>query len=144
VFVYERPVRFEDVDAARIVFFPKFLAYCHEAMEAMLASLDGGYAGLVVGRQIGMPAVRVEADFEAPLRFGDVVRIHVIVEQLGRTSCALRYELFNAKTSELSARIRHIVVLSDLRVLKKLPIPDDVRAELVKHVPASPESSSKL
>jgi 4-hydroxybenzoyl-CoA thioesterase len=143
VFVYEKPVRFEDVDAARIVFFPKFLAYCHEAMEAMLAPLEGGYAGLVVDRQIGMPAVRVEADFEAPLRFGDVVRIQVTVEHIGRTSCALRYELFNAKTSQLSARIRHIVVLSDLRVVQKVPIPEDVRVVLEKHLP-SPESSSKL
>jgi 4-hydroxybenzoyl-CoA thioesterase len=142
-FVYERPVRFEDVDAARIVFFPRFLGYCHEAMEAMLAPLEGGYAALVVQRQIGMPAVRVEADFSSPLRFGDIVRIEVVVEHVGRTSCTIRYELFDAKTRQLSARVRHIVVLSDLRVVQKVPIPDDVRAILERHS-ASPASSSKL
>jgi 4-hydroxybenzoyl-CoA thioesterase len=144
VFVYERAVRFEDVDAARIVFFPRFLAYCHEAMEAMLASLDGGYASLVVDRQIGMPAVRVEADFESPLRFGDTARIGVLVEHIGRTSCALRYEIFEKKSGMLAARVRHIVVLSDLRVVKKVPIPDDVRAVLERHLPAAPASSSQL
>ncbi len=144
MFAYDRPVRFEDVDAAGIVFFSKFLSYCHEAMEALFAPLEGGYAGLIVGRRIGMPAVRVEADFEAPLRFGDIVRIAVVVEQMGRTSCTFRHELTNKKDGSLVARVRHVVVLSDLRVLQKLPIPDDVRAFLEKHIPSGPVSSSSL
>jgi 4-hydroxybenzoyl-CoA thioesterase len=144
MFAYERPVRFEDVDAAGIVFFSRFLSYCHEAMEALFAPLDGGYAGLIVGRRIGMPAVRVEADFEAPLRYGDVVRIAIVVEQLGRTSCTFRHELTNTTSGTVAARVRHVVVLSDLRVLQKIPIPDDVRALLETLVPSEPVSSSSL
>jgi 4-hydroxybenzoyl-CoA thioesterase len=144
MFAYERPVRFEDVDAAGIVFFSCFLSYCHEAMEALFAPLDGGYAGLIVARRIGMPAVRVEADFEAPLRYGDIVRIAVLVEQMGRTSCTFRHELTNKKDGTVVARVRHVVVLSDLRILQKIPIPDDVRAFLETHVPSGPVSSSSL
>jgi len=144
VFVYERPVRFEDVDAAGIVFFSRFLSYCHEAMEALCAPLEGGYAALIMDRRIGMPAVRVEADFEKPLRFGDVVRITVGVEHVGNTSCTFRYEMANATTGAVVARIRHVVVLSDLRVLQKIAIPADVRAALEAHLPGAPESTSKL
>ena len=136
MFVYERPVRFEDVDAANIVFFSRFLNYCHEAMEALLAPVVGGYAGLVVDRRIGLPAVRVEADFETPLRFGDVARIAVFVERVGNASCTFRYEFTRMKDNARVAVIRHIVVLSDLVKLKSKRIPDDVRAVLDRHVEA--------
>ena len=39
----ERPIKFEDVDAASIVFFARFLNYAHEAMERFFAPLEGGY-----------------------------------------------------------------------------------------------------
>lgn len=144
MFVYERHVHFEDVDAAQIVFFGRFLNYCHEAMEAMMAPLEGGYAGLVVGRRIGFPAVRVECDFEAPLRFGDRFRIEVTVEHVGNTSITFRYEFKGGAEDQLIARIRHVVVTTDLTELRKVKIPDDIRALVEKHLPKGPESSSNL
>jgi 4-hydroxybenzoyl-CoA thioesterase len=144
VFVYQRHVHFEDVDAAQIVFFGRFLNYCHEAMEAMMAPLDGGYAGLIVGRRIGFPAVRVECDFEAPLRFGDRFKVHVTVEHVGNTSITFRYEFFGLPDDRVIARIRHVIVTTDLTVLKKVKIPDDVRALVEKHMPKGPISSSNL
>src|SRR6516165_4446410 len=96
-FLFDRPVRFEDVDAANIVFFSRFLNYCHEAMEALLAPLDGGYARLIVERRLGLPAVHVEADFTTPLRFGDVARIAVTVPRVGNKSCTFRYDFTRAK-----------------------------------------------
>jgi 4-hydroxybenzoyl-CoA thioesterase len=132
MFVYQRPVRFEEVDAAGIVFFPRFLSYCHEAMEAMLAPLEGGYAHLVNVRRIGMPAVHVECNFAAPLRFGDVTRIEVTVDRIGKSSAVLRYKIGS------SAVVTHTVVLTDLDAMKSLPIPDDVKVILERHLqPAS-------
>jgi 4-hydroxybenzoyl-CoA thioesterase len=131
VFAYERPVGFEDVDAAGIVFFSRFFGYCHEAMEAMLAPLDGGYARLIVTRKLGLPAVHVEADFRSPLRFGDVVRIETTVERLGTSSVALRFDL--ARGADAIATIRHVVVLTNLETMRSAPLPDDVRAVLARH-----------
>ena len=39
-FVYRRTIRFADTDAAGVVFFPNYLAICHEAYEESLAD-DG-------------------------------------------------------------------------------------------------------
>ncbi|MFO0672802.1 MAG: acyl-CoA thioesterase [Polyangiaceae bacterium] len=88
MFVYERPVRFEDVDAAGIVFFARFLNYCHEAMEAFFGPLDGGYVRLINERHIGLPAVHLDVDYKAPLRYGDVARIEVTIPHVGRSSTA--------------------------------------------------------
>jgi 4-hydroxybenzoyl-CoA thioesterase len=127
---YDRPVRFEDVDAAGIVFFARLFSYCHEAMEDLFSSLDGGYVKLITERRIGFPAVRVEADFSAPLRYGDGVKIEVTVPHVGTTSCTLAYDLARAKDGAPIAKIKHVCVVSDLTRLAKIPIPDDVRAVL--------------
>ena len=65
-FTYSRAVRFEDVDAARIVFFARIFNYCHEAMEAFFGSVSGGYVDLILNRGVGFPVVHLESDFSAP------------------------------------------------------------------------------
>ena len=127
---HERAVRFEDVDAAGIVFFAHIFSYCHEAMEALFAPLDGGYVKLITERRLGLPAVRVAADFTAPLRYGDTAVIEVRVENVGVTSCTLAYTLTRARDGARVATVTHVCVLSDLRTLHKVKIPDDVRAVL--------------
>lgn len=131
--VYERPVRFEDVDAAGIVFFARFLGYAHEAMERFFDEVEGRYVGLITERRIGLPAVRVEADYRAPLRYGDVVRIETSCEKIGNKSAVLLYRMFRAGDSTLVAEIRHTVVTTSLDALKSCDMPQDVRAQLEAH-----------
>jgi acyl-CoA thioesterase FadM len=40
MFVHDRPVLFEDVDAARIVFFPRVLGYCHRFGDVARTSME--------------------------------------------------------------------------------------------------------
>lgn len=133
VHVYERPIRFEDVDAARIVFFARFFNYGHEAMESLFEGLEGGYVRLTMDRHIGMPAVHVEADFKAPFRFGDVARIEVTVPRIGTKSCAFRYAFFRKRDGVHAATVRHTCAVTDLQAMKAIVIPDDVRALLERH-----------
>jgi 4-hydroxybenzoyl-CoA thioesterase len=133
-------VRFDEVDAAGIAYFARFFTWCHDAMEAMLAPLDGGYVGLVSCRRLGLPAVHVEADFAAPMRFGEPVRIEATVERLGTSSCKLRFELTRGETAGGGrvATVRHVVALTDLASMRARPLPDDVRALLERHRVATP------
>lgn len=131
--IYERPIRFEDVDAANIVFFARFFNYGHEAMESLLGEVEGGYAHLILQRKIGMPAVHCEADFMAPLRFGDVARIQVTVPRIGHKSCTYNYAIYRQKDGAKIATLVHVCAVSDLVQLKAIPIPDDVRAVLERH-----------
>ncbi len=132
---YERPVRFEDVDAAGIVFFGRFFGYCHEAMEALFErDLPGGYVNLITKRRVGFPAVHVECDFVQPLRYGDVARIALVVERIGGKSCTFRYTLTRVADDVKVATIRHVCAVSDLVALRAIPVPDDVRAALERHL----------
>lgn len=131
--VYERAVRFEEVDAAHIVFFARFLAYAHEAMEHFFSSLDGGYIRLITERRVGLPAVHVECDFFSPLRYGDVMLVQVTAPRIGTTSATLRYDFTRKADGARVAKVEHVVVATDLTKMTKLPLPDDVRAALAAH-----------
>jgi 4-hydroxybenzoyl-CoA thioesterase len=131
--VVERPVRFQDVDPAGIVFFAHFGTYAHEAMETFFdRQVEGGYAGLVVGRRVGFPAVKLEVDYHAPLRYGDRVRIETTVSRLGNRSAVLRYRFRHGERD--IAEVRHTVVITDLDRMKSRDMPDDVRAALTAHL----------
>src|SRR5258706_10358628 len=108
--VLQRAVRFEEVDAAGIVFFGRFLEYCHEAMERFFDGIEGGYVKLITKRRIGFPAVHIEADWKSPLRYGDVTKIAVTVPRVGASSCMFRYRFTHASSDVEIATIDHVTV----------------------------------
>ena len=132
--VHERPVKFEEVDAAGILYFARFFTFCHDAMEHLFDALPGGYVGLITKRRIGFPAVHVAGDFRAPLRYGDVALIEVSVARIGETSATFRYELRRESDGADIASFEHVTVATSLDTMTKLRLPDDVRAVLEAHV----------
>lgn len=130
---YERPVRFEEVDAAGIVFFGRFASYCHDAMERFFDALPGGYAAMIMGRRVGFPAVHVTSDFKAPIRYGDIARITGTVTKLGTTSCHLAFSITRASDGVDVASMSHVHVCTDLTTMTKLTLPADIRAALETH-----------
>ena len=136
--VFERPIKFEEVDAAGIVFFARFVNYAHEAMEHFFGALEGGYAGLIMEKRIGFPAVHVEVSFKSPLRYGDTLRIETTAGKVGTRSAVFHYRMRNARTGELAADFKHTVVISDLVAMKSCDMPDEVRALLLAHHEPAP------
>ncbi len=126
-FLFVHRVRFEEIDAAGIVYFARFFTWCHDAMAAMLDPIEGGYAGLVRTRKLGFPAVHVEADYLSPLRFGDEVHVHVHVEKAGRSSAHMRFEMTRGDDGRKVATLRHVMALTDLTAFRSTPLPDDVQ-----------------
>jgi len=134
MFVHRRPVRFAEVDAARIVFFARYLEFCHDGLEALFGALDGGYPALTMGRDIGIPSVHAEVHWRAPLRYGDTARIEITVLKLGRTSITFRHRLVRDADDVVCADVRQVVVTALLATLTPVPLPDDVRALLAQHL----------
>lgn len=130
---YVRPIRFEDVDAAAIVFFARFLGYAHEAMEHFFGGLQGGYAHLILQRRVGLPAVKVNMSFHAPVKFGDVLRIETSTAHLGNRSATIRYRMFRERDGVLAAEVEHTIVTTNLDTLTSCAMPDDLRAILTDH-----------
>lgn len=136
VVVYERPIKFEDVDAANIVFFARFLGYAHEAMENFFAGLEGGYPRLIQERRVGLPAVHVEMSFTSPARYGDVLLIETSIVRLGGRSAVFRYAMKHKKDAKPVAEVKHTVVTTDLDALRSIAMPADVRQAFQNHLEA--------
>ena len=137
MFVFTRAVRFAEVDAAGLVFFPRYHEYCHDALEALFGELPGGYAHLFRARDLGVPTVRLETDFTAPLRFGDVARFEITVERVGRTSLTFRHVIYRAHDRVVAATVRQVVVVARISTLTPVAVPDDIRRLAEAHlVPA--------
>lgn len=135
---YERPIRFEDVDAARIVFFGRYLFYAHEAMEHFFSGLEGGYPRLILERGVGLPAVDVNVKFSAPVRYGEVLSIETTTAHLGNKSAKLRYRMRRTGDGVVVAEVLHTVVTTDLAAMRSIEMPADVRAVFEAHLEAAP------
>lgn len=134
MFRHVRPVRFAEVDAARIVYFARYLDFCHDALEAFFGELPGGYPHLTMVRGLGIPSVRVEVDYLAPLRYGDTALMDVSVERLGQRSITFVHSLTRAADGVRCAAVRQVVVLCRLDDLVSVDIPEDLRALLTPHL----------
>jgi len=129
---YTRPIRFEEVDAARILFFARFLNFAHEAMEHFFGGLEGGYAKLINVRQVGLPAVDVKMRFFAPVRYGDTLEIDTFTQKLGTRSAVLLYRM--RRGDAVAAEVEHTVVTTDLARMVSVDMPADVRDIFSEHL----------
>lgn len=130
---FRRPVRFDEIDAAGFVYFPKVVALAHEALERLLEDArPGGYASWVIGDRIGLPCVHVAADFEAPLRFGDVIMVTTSVVKFGTTSVTLLVDVTRADGVHC-ATIDYVVACAELHGPSKRPLPPELRDALARY-----------
>ena len=79
--------RFGDIDDAGIAYYPRFFHYFHGAFEDWWQDALGiPYRDLLREEDLGFPAVHVESDFYAPIRYGDEPWVHLGVARVGRSS----------------------------------------------------------
>ena len=79
--------RFGDIDHAGIAYYPSLLHYFHVAMEDWWEEgLGRPYPALLIEDNYGMPAVKLEAEFFAPISYGDKPEICVGVLAVGNKS----------------------------------------------------------
>jgi 4-hydroxybenzoyl-CoA thioesterase len=140
-FTFTTPIRFADVDHAGIVYYPRFFHLFHLAFEELFRQRMGAraYVELLDARRVGFPAVRAEADYKFPLRFGDTADVELSVSRLGGKSITFRYRVFRAAEPDrprvLAAEGQVVCAVTDLTRFVAIPVPDDVRgmiADLVE------------
>jgi 4-hydroxybenzoyl-CoA thioesterase len=129
-FSTERRIRFSDCDPAGIVFYPQYFVMFNGAMEDWVDAIGIGFENLVAQRRIGLPSVRIEADFQAVSRMGDRVNLVLDVERVGEKSITLAWRCVSADTGEVRMAMKQVVVTTSLETHKAVPIPADFRAAI--------------
>jgi len=130
-------VRFGDLDAAGIAYYPNLVNFLHEAFEDFFAGHVGRPYPEVYAEGIGFPTVKVEMEFLHPVHYGDRVTVSVIVERVGRSSVQIRYE--GAVGARPVFRARNVAVVVDMKSFRPIQIPPWLRDrfEAAKDSPAT-------
>ena len=92
-FILNFPVRFQDVDAAGVLFFGRIYDYCHHAYEEMMESEGVDRALYFAGASYLVPIAHSEADYRKPIRHGERIQVRIDVTRVGKASFTLRYHV---------------------------------------------------
>ncbi|HEX7439362.1 MAG TPA: thioesterase family protein [Caldimonas sp.] len=126
----ERLIRFSDCDPAGIVFYPQYFVMFNALVEDWITEDFGiGYGALVMERRVGLPTVRLEADFSAISRLGDRVTLALEVERLGTRSLTLALRCEGADGVPRMT-MRQVLVATSLDTHRAIPLPADLRAAI--------------
>lgn len=129
LFSEARIIRFQDVDAAGIIFNPRVIEYFSDAYFSMVRAGGFDVPTLLRTGEVGFPVVHAEADYLAPLRFGDAIRVEIVAASVGETSYRLGFRV-KGPDDRAAAVGQTVQVCIDRRTFKPHPIPDDLRAIL--------------
>ncbi|MDM0034751.1 thioesterase family protein [Variovorax sp. J22P271] len=130
----ERLIRFSDCDPAGIVFYPQYFVMFNGLVEDWVDAMGIGYRHLIADQRIGLPTVRLEADFRAVSRFGDSVTLELAVERLGTRSLTLALQCVGAD-GEMRMQMRQVLVTTSLETHRALEIPAALRDAILRGLP---------
>jgi 1,4-dihydroxy-2-naphthoyl-CoA hydrolase len=132
-----RKVRFQEVDAAGVLFYPRLLEYFSDAYLGLLASGRVDLWGRIADGSFRTPIVHAEADYLAPLRFGDTATVEIAGARAGERSFTLGFRVL--RQDGTLAAVGQVVHMSiDQATFKSTPLPDDLLDKLT-----GPERSGK-
>ena len=129
VFTNEVQVRFAHVDAAGIMFYPRYFGLINDLVEDWFASgLKKSFRQLHLKEKRAVPTAHIEVDFHAPSKLEDDLVFELGVERIGSTSCSLNISARCGDETRLSGKL--VLVHMDMASGKSMPWCDDLRAAM--------------
>jgi 1,4-dihydroxy-2-naphthoyl-CoA hydrolase len=129
-FVERRAIRFQDIDAAGIIFYPRVLEMFHDAYAAFLAFAGSPLPEVLRSGTWLAPVRHAEADYFKPLRYGDPVQVEICRAHLFETEATLGYRIARAEGGEVCVVGQVVHTFVERATFKRTPIPEVVRQAL--------------
>jgi 4-hydroxybenzoyl-CoA thioesterase len=119
-------VRFSHCDPAGIVFYPQYFIMFNGLVEDWFnQGLCLDYARYITEHRLGFPIVKLECDFVAPSKIGEIITLGLKLERLGRSSMEIAVDCRYRQEERLRARF--VLVAMDLDRQRAQAVPDDLR-----------------
>lgn len=126
-------VEFNHCDPAGIVFYPRYFEMTNSVCEGFFRDVVGVPFAAMMAAGNGVPTARVETDFRAPSRLGEVLDWTLEVEAVGGSSVTLRLAAQGAGEHRLTARLTLVWVTKG----RPTRWPDAMRQALARHQEAA-------
>lgn len=119
-------VRFSHCDPAGIVFYPQYFIMFNGLVEDWFnQGLGVNYARYITEHRLGFPIVKLECDFVAPSKIGEVITLGLKLERLGKSSMEIAVDCRHAQEERLRAKF--VLVAMNLDRQRAQPLPEDLR-----------------
>ncbi len=120
--------RFGDIDDAGIAYYPKLLHYFHCAFEDWWSDgLGHPYSKLMHEDKLGLPTVKLEAEFFSPVRYGDEPWVHIGVLRIGQSSVESGFWMTRGDDPRPLCKARVTTVAVDMDAMQKQELPPEWR-----------------
>jgi len=126
-FHYRRQVQFAETDLAGVVHFSWYFRYMEEAEHAMWR-----HAGLTVAPRdsdLGFPRIAASLEFHAPLRFEDVMDVHVRIEAITKRTIRYAHRITRDGTVIATGSMTAVCVRTEPD-MKSVDLPEEVLTRL--------------
>ncbi len=135
-----RRVEFSDTDMAGIMHYSNFFRFMETAEHGFYRSLGFSVIMAETDPRLGWPRVHAECDYKKPLRFEDLVEIHLLVREKRSKSITFlfRFRKLNGPAVEEAARGALTIVCVAHRpdgTMSAVAIPKEI-AEKIETAPA--------
>ena len=114
-FIWNVRVYYEDTDAGGIVYYANYLKFFERARTEWLRSLDVDQHALLRDHDALFVVKSVVAEYHAPAKLDDVLKLTVNIEKLGRASISFIQEAWCGELLLNTARVKVGCVDSALR-----------------------------
>ncbi len=120
-FTYKRVIRFQDTDAAGVVYFANMLSICHEAYEASLVAANINLKVFFSNPTAAIPIIHADVDFFRPLFCGDETNITLQPQQLSIDKFEIVYQVLGINEQLIAKAItRHVCINPSSRIRQAL------------------------
>lgn len=121
-FTYTRTIRFQDTDAAGVVYFASVLSICHEAYEESLAASGVNIQAFFSRSSVAIPIVHASADFFRPMLCGDKILIDLTPKYMGNDYFEVTYKMVDAGDREIATVLtEHVCIDPETKKRQQLP-----------------------
>lgn len=124
-----RAVRFQEVDAASTVFFPRLFEWASDNYIQWMRDEGVDIPAMLRARSFAAPLAHARSDFRRPLFFGDVARVSLVAARAGTTSFTLGHRVCAPDdVTALHAALVTVHVCVDPSTGRPVPLPEVIRA----------------
>lgn len=135
-FIKKETVRFQHVDYAGIVFYPRFLEMLNNIVEDFYEeALNLPFKN--IHKTGGIPTVDLKVQFKKAARLGDELTKYLWVKKLGTSSmqCGFKFEHADGSVClEGEVSLVRVDFTEGRSEIKSSPFPDDMRAKLEEYL----------
>ena len=125
-FKIQRRVEFSETDMAGIMHYSNFFKFMETAEHAFYRSIGLSVVMKDADPPLGWPRVHAECDYSAPLRFEDLVEVHMLVKEKKNKALTYAFRIYkidSERTEVARGALTVVCVTHDNGEMKAVKIP---------------------